>query len=487
MESLIVRHAEIQLLKELLASDEPEFLAVYGRRRVGKTFLIREFFKDKGMLLEFTGIKDGTMHDQLKNFTDNLSRYLFEGIPLATQSDWASTLEILTKKLEALSKNKKIILFLDELPWLATKRSLLLQQLDYFWNTRWSKLSNIILVVCGSAASWMLEKLIHAKGGLHNRITQLIHLQPFTLTETKTYLESRKIKKNHQQILEIYMAMGGIPYYLKHIKNSLSAAQNIDILCFRQNGLLFEEFNKVFRSLFEKAEPHLKIVRKLATIKQGVSQEELEQHLRIKSGGTLTKRLFELESAGFVQKSVPYHHEHRNCRYKLIDEYSLFYLTWIEPIRAQIQLQTSESYWSLLRQTQAWSVWAGYAFEAICYKHIGIIKKALKIDHILSDVGAWQQKAPLGQRHATGAQIDLIFDRADGVISICEIKCSEQPFAINKECAKNLAEKLSVFSTQMKIRKDLSLVLITTCGMKPSIWSEELINQVVVLDDFFST
>lgn len=320
---IIGRKKELQLLKEIEKSKEAEFVAVYGRRRVGKTFLIKEFFSKKGLYLETTGTKDAPMVNQLKNFTLALSKTFAEGRPLKTPPNWEEAFSLLTQELQSVPKSKKVTIFLDELPWLATKRSRLMQALDYYWNAHLSKLSNIILIVCGSAASWMLDHLIHAKGGLYNRLTRRILLEPFNLKETKEFLESRSLKVSQRQVLDLYMAIGGIPFYLKEVKKGKSSAQMIDDLCFKKTGLLHSEFKNLFKALFDQAETNLGIVRAIGKAKNKISRSQLIKVLGKHSGGRLNERLEELEASSFIQCFIPYGKKQRDRFYRIVDEYTL--------------------------------------------------------------------------------------------------------------------------------------------------------------------
>lgn len=484
IEEIQGREKEKKILDQVWNSKEAEFLAIYGRRRVGKTHLIRQYFSEKGFYIEASGAKDKPLQTQLENFMKALSQTFFKKIPLETPSSWDAAFDLLTIQLESIPKNKKVIIFLDELPWMATKRSGLLQSIDYYWNLHWSKLPNLIFIVCGSAASWMLEKLIYAKGGLHKRITRKILLEPYKLKETQQFLKSRGIQLNQKQILDLYMAIGGIPFYLRAVNKGLSAAQNIDALCFEKNGLLYNEFKNLFESLFEKAETNLTIVREI--VKQGnkISRENLIQATGIPSGGSFNKRLDELEAAGFIQSYLPFGRTKRDQFYKVIDEFTLFHLKWIEPFLASKMMNEEQGYWQKMVKTPAVSSWAGYAYEAICYKHVAQILKALGMEKVVYLAGSWQSIPKKGSKEE-GVQIDLLFDRQDGAVTICEIKYSEKPFVIDKPYAKKLMQKCDLFEQSFKTNKQIFIALITTMGLKPSLWSKELVHQEVTLKDLF--
>lgn len=331
-ESIVGRVAEQQRLRAILRSSEAELVALYGRRRVGKTFLIRELFADK-TYFEVTGEKDQAANVQLDRFVRELSRVFYDGRPLAPCASWSDALERLSAAVEDFAgrnPRKPIVVFLDELPWLATHRSGLLQALDHAWNARLSKVRTLRLIVCGSAAAWMIDKLVFAKGGLHNRITQRIVLRPFSLAETAAFLRSRGVKLPRQQVALLYMAIGGVPHYLKQAQRGRSATQIIGELCFGRDGLLRDEFTTLFQSLFSEPHTHLAIVRALASRGSGLSQDQLAAHAGLSSGGRLKQYLRELETSGFIAAFTPFGRRKKETLYRLVDEYSSFYLSWID-------------------------------------------------------------------------------------------------------------------------------------------------------------
>ncbi len=481
---LIGRNHEQAILKELLYSNQAEFLAIYGRRRIGKTFLIREYFKDKKVhFFNSTGSKDASLTDQVEHFTQEISKVFYGGIKLVPGKNWDKTFEILTSAIASISKNKKIVLFFDELPWMATKNSKLLTTLDYYWNQHWSRDSRIKLIICGSSASWIVDKIISNRGGLHNRITKQICLLPFDLKETKTFLDSKNIKLTHKQVTQIYMVMGGVPYYLNNIKKGLSASQNIDTLAFTKDGLLTNEFDNLFASLFDMHELSIELIKVLAGQRGGVSQEEIFKKIGGIKGKLGIQKLKELESAGFVIRFKPYLHSKRGIYYKIVDEYTLFYLDWILPIKDSLIHRTSVSgYWAKQQNVATWYSWAGYAFEAICYKHISQIRDALHLD-VSSLASTWRFKSRT--LYQIGAQIDLLFDRPDDAITLCEIKFTNKPFHIDKSYSETLENKIRVFKEITRTRKQIFLVMISALGLQNSKYTDTLVSNIITLEDLF--
>ncbi len=327
-----------------------------------------------------------------------------------------------------------------------------------------------------------MSHLVHAKGGLHHRITRKIHLYPFNLSETALFLQHLGVHLKQSQILEIYMAIGGIAHYLKQVQKGLSARQNISKICFSKNGYLRDEFNLLFQSLFNDSENHLKIIHALASKKSGLSRKELIEKTKISSGGRLATWLDELEQSGFISSSIPYGKSTTQVRYKLMDEYTLFYLKWIKKAPKG---DDGESFWERASESPTYSSWSGLAFEAVCTKHTSQIKKALGIQGVTLQTNSWNYISPQGSAKESGAQIDILFDRSDNAITLGEIKFRSDEFILEKTYAQELKHKIEVFEKITKTRKQIFLALITTYGIKPSIWTEGLIHNVIKTEDLF--
>ena len=482
---IVNRKEEQGILQEVLSSVKAEFVAIYGRRRVGKTYLVKTFFQDKNCIFfQVIGSNSDSLTIQINRFVNEISNVFYSGTDLKQPDTWEDAFLLLTKSLNLVPKNKKIVLFFDEFPWMVTRRSCLVQTLEYYWNRYWIDDSRIKLIICGSSASWIIKNIVNNKGGLHNRLTQLIELRPFTLKGTKDFLIYKGIKLNSSQTLQLYMVTGGIPHYLEQIKRGYSAAQNIDMLCFRQDGLLFKEFDNLFASLFSESSIYIDLIRIIANHHYGINQATLFKKLGDKSrGGSMVSRLKDLEDTGFIISFVPYQHKQKGIHYRLSDEYTLYYLYWVEPlIRTIRKLEKVEGYWESKINSPTWKAWSGYAFESICYKHIANIRKALKLgaDAV---VGTWSYIPKT--KEEDGAQIDLLFDRQDDAISICEIKYTNKPFELDKQYARNLLNKIEVFKKITKTSKQIFVAMISANGLKPTVYSEELVTDCVTLEDLF--
>jgi uncharacterized protein len=476
MESVFIgREKETQILHEALASREAEMIAVIGRRRVGKTALIKHVYTGH-IDFEATGVQDAPLAEQLQNFALRLNDTFHDGATVFKPSNWLEAFYLLGAALDRKKKEETMVVFLDELPWFDSHKSGFIRGLGYFWNT-WAVNKNIVVVICGSAASWMIENVVNDRGGLHNRITRQIYLKPFTLSETERYFQSRYINFNHYQIVQIYLAIGGVPHYLKAIKGDKSAVQNIDDICFAEGGLLKTEFSRLYPSLFDQAERHIAVIRALAKGKQGLTRIGILAESKLPDNGKLSKVLEELAESGFITAYYPYKKEKKDMLYRLTDEYSLFYLHFIEK-----NMNEEAGIWQRLSQTQAYKTWSGYAFESLCMKHLASVKQALSIGGIYSVSATFYKK---GTDTEQGTQIDLLIDRNDQVINIFEIKFNTEAFFLTKAYTETLNQKISVFKAATKTNKQIFLTLISAFGLKHNQHSLGLVQQVLTLEDLF--
>lgn len=482
--SIFGRVEEIKILERLIASSSPEFLAIYGRRRVGKTYLIHEFFKDKGIYFCVTGTQKSSKQSQLHKFYRELQNMFKSSNENHEPKNWDDALFALKEAICKIDKTKKVIIFFDELPWLASNRSGFLPALEYLWNQHFSHMNNVILIVCGSAANWIIKKVINNKGGLYGRLTEIIKLNAFNLSETEKFLESKKIKLSRKQIVELYMSLGGVAKYLTYLLPGESATQMINRLCFTPQGKLSGEFNNLYQSLFDNPSKHVHIVKELAKNKSGISKNELLRSLQISSGGQISSVLEELEESGFIAACPEFRKKSKDKRLWLVDEYSYFYLTWMEQVRWGVLLGNDGDYWLKMQNDSRWKIWSGYAFEGICFKHIAQIKKALGIAGLLTIESQWSYK-PKGNSEE-GAQIDLIIDRKDDCINLCEIKFYHTSFSIDKSYAKELERKVNVFREHTKTTKTIFLTFITPFGVHKNQYYSELVNCELTLDDLFA-
>ncbi|MBL8914234.1 MAG: hypothetical protein JNM17_26250 [Archangium sp.] len=479
---LVARHAERAVLDEALHSRQAELLALYGRRRVGKTFLIRQVLAEH-ICFELVGMHEVSLRTQLQSFATSLARAHASPAALAPPHDWFAAFEqlraFLSPRLTRLNKKQnagKLVVFFDEVPWLASRRSGFLSAFEHFWNAWAVQQPKLLVVLCGSAASWMLENLVRQRGGLHNRVTRRLRVEPFSLADTEELLLSRGVRLGRYQTLLLTMALGGVPHYLTQVRRGESAVQAIDRLCFTREGPLRTEFEHLYASLFEQADRHEAVVRALAKKRRGLTRTALLEAAKLGSGGAATRVLDELEEAGFILQMPRLGRGKREAVYWLSDEYSLFYLTWIEGRRGDVD-------WLRRQGTPAWRAWSGLAFEALALKHVRAIKAALGIAGVETSSGSWERR---GTRDSDGAQIDLIIERADACLNLCELKFSEGPFTVDKAYARELRRKCDVFRAETRSRKALFLTLITTWGVNENEHSRGLVTTALTMDALFT-
>ena len=473
MRKLTGRITEIEVLEKIKTSSRAEFVAVYGRRRVGKTYLIKQFFQEN-FTFYLTGMANATTPLQIGNFISAYRQYHdleINEIP----TNWFEAFDLLRKLIEAKG-TELCVVFLDEMPWLDTPRSNFVMALEYFWNSYSSSKNNLKLITCGSAASWMIHKLINNNGGLHNRVTKRLHIQPFTLKETEQFFQAKNIIFERYQITELYLILGGIPFYLEEIETGLSVAQNIDKLCFSPTGLIRNEYQNLFKSLFKDAQNHEAIINVLATKSKGLVRDEIIKLAKISNGGSSSKVLEELEYSGFIRKYQPFNGKIRNSLYQITDPFVLFYFQFMKNTKTE-----GEGAWLNQIDSPKYKAWSGYAFENICLLHISAIKKALGINGIYSENSAWRS-----YNKEENAQIDLLIDRKDNVISVCEMKFCNDEFVITKDYAEKLRKKLNVFKAESKTKKSLFLTIISTYGVQKNAHFLGLVQNSLTIDDLFT-
>lgn len=469
---MIGRIVEKERLEKYEKSDESEFVAVYGRRRVGKTYLIRQTFQGR-ICFQHTGVAHGSTKEQLRAFGDSLREW---GLDCKENPfDWFEAFNRL-KEVIVRSRQAKKVVFLDELSYLDTKGSRFIPALEHFWNGWASARTDVLLIVCGSATSWIINKVIKDKGGLHNRVTGRISLQPFTLRECEAYVASRGIVMTRYQIAEMYMVLGGIPFYWKQLEPDLSADQNVDDLFFARSNKLEGEFDELYASLFRKPEPYLKIVMALGRHKSGQSRDELMAHTGLSSCGNFTRYLRELEECGFIRKSQAFGKKSKGAMYQLIDNFTLFHLAFAGENKVN-----DRSFWSGSADAQFRVVWEGLAFERLCLQHVREIKSALGISGVISNDCSWQVTRTAEHE---GAQVDLLIDRKDGVINLCEMKFASGEYEIKAGEERHARARRELFKEMTATRKAVHLTYVTTYGLKRTAHAG-FVQSEVTLDDLF--
>ena len=470
---IIGRQKEQMQLRQMYASEQSEFVVLYGRRRVGKTYLVRETFQNT-FAFKHTGIYKAEKEKQLKEFSRSLQLSGMRDVPKI--KDWYDAFAALGDFLGSLPEGRKVV-FIDELPWMDTPKSGLISALEHFWNGWVTYRNDIVLIVCGSATSWIIKKLIKNYGGLHNRLTKRIVLTPFTLHECELYANARELGMTRQQLLETYMVLGGIPYYWSLLQRQLSWAQSIDALFFAPEAELQDEFEALYASLFRNPMKHIEIVKILGTKKVGMTRGEIADALGEDHGGTLSGILDDLEQCGFIRAYQSIGKSRKDTMYQLIDNYTLFYYKFIQANR-----QRDEHFWSRSLTTPMYNAWSGLAFERVCMQHVQQIKRALSIAGVGSNAYSWTYRAQ--EPNEMGVQIDMLLDRDDQVIDLCEMKFSHEQYTISKQYDDVLRHKVATFMEKTGTRKAVRVMIVTTLGLANNQYAGNVHN-VVTMDDLF--
>lgn len=471
MAKIIGRKEEIRILDSAYQSSKSDFIAIYGRRRVGKTYLVRSVFENK-LTFQVTAIAKTSLKSQLKNFykalnkTDKLNQYK------ATEN-WFDAFDDLAKFLENSEDHKKVI-FIDELPWFDSQNSGFIQALDHFWNSWASTRTDILLIVCGSAASWMINKLINNEGGLHNRVTKRIKVIPFTLKECKIFIENKNAAIDNYQIIQLYMVFGGIPYYWDEISTEYGAMQNIANICFARNGLLRNEYQNLYRALFKNHEKHELVINALAEKNIGITRLDILKATKMNNGGSLTRILNELEESGFIKKYTPFGKQKREGLFQLTDFYSKFYITFMK----NVDLENFD--WLAMQDNPKYRAWSGFAFEQVVMQHISEIKFALGISGVHTEISSWRST-----NSNNGAQIDLVIDRRDQVINLLEMKYSIKNYTIDKNYNQELRNKIGIFKEETETKKSVFLTMITTFGVTKNEYFSGIVQNSITMDALF--
>ena len=448
---LVGRETQKRQIDKYFQEDRSHFVAVYGRRRVGKTFLIKEYF-DNQFTFYCTGLLNGNKNQQLNNFVTNMNSQLKYVNEDALINNWYEAFDELIKALSKIKGNQKKVIFMDELPWMDTIGSDFLLGLEYFWNSWASAQKNVLFIVCGSATSWIVNKLFNNTGGLYNRITARINVEPFTLEECSRFFEEKGFQYNQLQCIEAYMVFGGIPFYLDQFTKEMSPAQNINELCFGKNAFLAMEYQMLFKSLFKKYQFYISVVEAICTKNKGLTRDEISKITKLSDGGSLTKILLDLELSNFIKKYTPMEKKSKGSLFQMIDPFCLFY----NNLNANL---SEEKHWLKHYNSPKYNNWAGYAFELVCFNHISQIKKALGINGIISNSYSWQN---------ADAQIDLLIDRADKIVNVFEIKYNQAPFVITQKYDLVLRNKVEQFRINTSNKKALWPIFISPYGLGKS-------------------
>lgn len=468
MDKIIGREQEYEKITTYLNSRRAEFVAIYGRRRVGKTFLVRSYFKDK---FDFytTGVIDGTREEELAVFYNSLCDYGYTG---SQPKNWIETFYALYTLLKTKKRRKRCVVFIDELPCFDTQHSGFVRAFGHFWNNYASRLGNIFLVVCGSATSWIVRNIIDNRGGLHNRITHEMHIHSFNLHDTELFFKAHKAKWTQLAITQMYMALGGVPYYLEMIDFGRSVAENIDALFFAPDAELRREYGRLFKSLYRHPDQYMEIIALLSENKSGLTRKEISERLKLNSGSHLSNMLDDLVNCDFLRR-YSNGTKRNSCIYQVVDFYTLFYHQFCK------QKTSDKMLWQHSINTPKQNTWYGLAFERICLCHVWQILYALHLDTVRTECFSWRSSTSPDK-----VQIDLVIDRIGGQTCICEIKYSQSEYNLTSAEETKIRNRIATYSGEMKPKDGVIGILITTFGLANK-QATDTIQHIVTLNKLF--
>lgn len=474
---MIGREIERNKLQKAIDRNRAQIAVVYGRRRVGKTFLVNEFFannfafKHTAVSPETVTSQKGLLLTQLREFHYSLRQYgLSDDIPCP--KSWGEAFHLLQELLDGKADGNNQVIFIDELPWMDTSRSGFLPAFEHFCNDWCLARKHVKLIICGSATSWIVDEMLESKGGLYDRVTTPIYVRPFSLGECREYFRSEGFHLDEYDIVLAYMAFGGIPFYLSQFDNDLSVARNIDAILFGKDAILSGEFDKLFKSQFESPELMKSIVVAVGGKRSGLTREEIIKALKASSGGTFSNALAALEKSRLITSYNPFGNE--VTRFRLSDPFCCFYLHHVKGNEGH------SGYWQNNFNSAAMNVWLGLSFEQVVFSHIAQIKHSLGISGVDTNEYSWIVDSPDGGK----SQIDMIIDRADRVVNMCEIKFSKDDFTVDANYARTIQSRIDKVSEYKANRRSVISVLITTYGLKRNSYSDRF-QKVITMDELF--
>ena len=440
------RTKELGQLRQLIQNNKSSIGVIYGRRRIGKSELIKKAFNQHSKLI-FEGLENRPKQEQINSFVFQLRYQLGKEHGDISIKSWKEAFILLYEEL----KQKPVHVILDEFQWMANYRNEIVSELKLVWDLYISKIEGITLILCGSIASFMIKKVIKSSA-LYGRADLIIHLKGFLLPETREILAD----KGTQEIIDAYMFLGGVPKYLDLIREKPSVRLAIEELAFTETGYLTDEFQRIFISHFGKKRGYRKIIHSLAKHPYGLFRKQISEESGVDLGGGLTGYLTDLESAGFISSSTPFNKNKNSklLKYRLSDPYMRFYFSFIEPNLKRIKSGSTSSYFAQLTQKGAFNAWIGIAFENLCIEH------AIKISEILGFSGIDYSFGPYfcAPGKDSGVQIDLLFDRNDKVITLCEMKYTLAPVGIG--IIQDVERKVNLLRNKFK-QKTIQKVLIS--------------------------
>lgn len=475
---IIGRKAEQRDLDEWCHSAKPELICVYGRRRVGKTYLVQNAFEGQFAFFA-TGSDDRRNAVQLKAFHAALRR---AGCAERTvPQDWFEAFNRLRLALEQpdvvrASCGRRVV-FLDEFPWLAAKRSDFLAAFSDFWNGWASCQSDLVVIICGSATSWIVKNILENTASMYNRVTRQLYVAPFDLHDVEEMTQSLRLGWSRDAVLQCYLVFGGLPYYLDMLDRRKSLSQNIDALCLGTNAPLRREVPLLMEASLGNAPLHRAILRELAQSKVGIRRMDLANRVEGGTTGSFKRALDDLEKCGYIRCYTNRYERRKPSVYQLVDPFLLFGFRFMVDRAPDGHGLVS---WKDFERTPAYYAWRGNAFEIACVNHTRQIKHAIGISAVKTEDFPWSSSTS-----EPGAQIDMVIERADGVTNLCEMKYTDGPFVADREFEEDMARRRRVFQIESATKNTVQSVLVCPQGLRPNTHSWDIAH-VVDIDDLFA-
>lgn len=485
---MIGRKKELALLNSLCEEEKSKLVVVHGRRRIGKTFLVDYMFQTHRkdcLFFKFTGSADQNSSVQKDYFVEAIYEW-FKVEPSKPIEKWHEVFIFLKRTIEAEIKEKnhqgKVIVFIDEVAWIDKhNKAGFLSAFGHFYNTYIEKNNNLIVILCGSNASWIKNKILKdTSGPLYHRVDVEIPLYPFDLQETKEYLiKEKRFDIDDKSVVDIYMILGGVAKYLSYLDSKLSIAQNINKLFFSLHAPLYSEYEALFKSLFyDKSSNHRKIMDLLISKQSGFEMMEIEKLLKEIKSSTLRVNIEELIDTGFIKPIARYAHASRNTKYIACDPLCNFFIKWVQPL-SKNDIASLIDYFETKSTSHDYIIWQGFAFEMVMISNIELYLKARGLSSGVKSIGYWDYTTQ--SEDESGAQIDILIEYIGNTYDIVECKYYNDEFIIDKAYAKNIQNKKEMFIKYgIKNKKfDLKVVMLTTYGTKIN----QYYNQVPIAKD----
>ncbi len=467
-QKFVGRRYELGQLRELGSSDRPVMIVMYGRRRVGKTELLEQAYWNRN-ILKFEGIKDKSESEQMSHVLWQLSEYLNTPIIAKVQvQHWSEVFKLIYDNIP----DGEWTLYFEEVQWLANYQPMFVSELKYAWDNYFKNKTGLVLILCGSSPSFIINEILLSKA-LYNRSQYEFPLREFSLTETKEFLAQR----SNREVMDAYLLVGGIPEYLRWVNNKSSILVSLCENSFKPASFFLNEYQRIFVSSLADKKHYKEIIEYLAKCRFA-TRDEILKHIGVSSSGATTALLVDLEQCGFIEKYTPYqaHSESTLTRYCIADAYLQFYYKFIRPIRKEIEQGDFIDQPTAAIKSDSFYKWLGFSFERLCRRKHRIIAKILGFSAVHYRSGVYFDRNT--NKESSGYQIDLVFDRDDKVMTVCEVRYLQAPVGVS--VIQEFERKLALLPNAKN--KTLHKVLITAEGVDNSLLRRAYFDDIITID-----